>query len=72
MNTASIGGLYDSEKDVFMQKSPYPSWVLDPTTYFWKPPVDYPTDGKIYAWDENSKSWLAIPLPDSQQSQSVV
>jgi len=26
----------------------------------WQPPVPYPTDGVMYAWDEETTDWKAI------------
>ena len=37
-----------------------PSWTLDSDTYLWEPPVSYPDDGKQYAWDEDTTSWVEI------------
>jgi len=59
-NFASIGYSYDAEKDVFIPPKPYPSWVLSPSTYLWKPTVAYPDDGKDYEWDENVLSWVEV------------
>jgi hypothetical protein len=33
--------------------------VLVEETCQWKAPVDMPTDGKMYSWDEASVSWKA-------------
>lgn len=35
---------------------PYPSWIWNGTT--WESPVNYPEDGKIYTWDEDTISWV--------------
>lgn len=54
-NFASIGGTYDAINDVFIPPKPKNegTWILDMNTYLWKRPLDYPTDGQIYFWDEN-------------------
>lgn len=57
-NYAMIGGLYDKTNDKFYAKQPYSSWTLDTTRWDWQPPVPMPTDGKLYNWDETSKSWI--------------
>ena len=57
-NYAYIGGIYDATNDVFYVQSPYPSWVLNKTTWLWESPVPYPNDGKAYTWDENNKNWV--------------
>ena len=61
---ASIGGTYDAVLDVFIDRQPYPSWVLDENLK-WQAPVPYPNDGKTYVWDEATTSWFEVPLmPD--------
>jgi len=59
-NFAAVGGNYDSEKDAFYNKQPYPSWTLNNTTYIWECPVAYPDDGKMYNWNETDKKWDEI------------
>ena len=65
---AGAGVKYDSTNDVFYPLSPYPSWVLDTSTWDWKPPValpddavmdttDNPTEYVSYDWDEGSTTW---------------
>lgn len=57
-NFAGIGYTYDSTLDAFIPPKPYPSWLLDKTTCLWNPPIPRPQDGKSYAWDELSQSWI--------------
>ena len=57
-NYAGVGFTWDGTG--FAAPQPFPSWTLDQDTYLWKPPVDMPTDGKIYRWDEDTTSWLDI------------
>lgn len=57
-NYAGIGFTYDPVLDAFILPKPYPSWVLNTTTCQWQAPVPYPTDGKIYRWDEATISWI--------------
>ena len=57
-NFAGIGFTYDSIRDAFYEPKPYPSWVLDEDTCWWNAPVDYPTDGKFYEWDEENVQWV--------------
>ena len=65
---AGTGMKYDSGNDVFYQQQPYPSWVLDTSTWAWDAPValpddagyddaDNPTEYVSYDWDEGSTSW---------------
>jgi len=58
-NYAGIGHTYDATHDVFYAPQPFPSWTLNQTTWLWEAPVPYPTDGKIYHWDEATKNWVA-------------
>ncbi len=58
-NYAGIGFTYDTTNDVFYAPQPYPSWTLNNTTWTWEAPVAYPTDGKLYVWDEATTSWKA-------------
>jgi len=67
---AGIGDVYDATNDVFYQQQPYPSWVLNKTTWIWEAPItlNYTEDdeekGVWYDWDEdayqadNTKGWV--------------
>jgi hypothetical protein len=59
-NYASIGDTYDATRDAFISPQPYPSWVLDEDTCRYEAPVPYPTDDKMYVWDEAVISWVEI------------
>jgi len=59
-NYAGIGFKYDATLDAFVPPQPYASWILDETTAKWKVPVDYPTDGKSYNWNESTQSWVEV------------
>ena len=56
---AGIGFTYDDVKDQFVQPKPFPSWSLDAKND-WQAPTPKP-EGNYY-WDEESLSWLAIPV----------
>jgi len=56
-NFAGVGYRYDQTKDAFIPPQPYNSWTLNETTCVWDPPVPYPSDGKIYIWNETTKQW---------------
>ena len=58
-NYAGIGYTYDEQRDAFIPPKPYASWVLDEDKCQWKAPVDMPTDGQMYSWDEATTSWVA-------------
>lgn len=57
-NYPGLGYTYDEERDAFIAPRPFPSWVLEEETCRWNPPVLYPTDGKIYVWDETGLRWV--------------
>ena len=59
-NYAGIGYTYDAVNDVFYAPQPYPSWTISAPTWVWEAPVPYPTDGKLYRWDENAKNWVEV------------
>jgi hypothetical protein len=56
---AGIGFTYDDVADVFIRPQPFPSWSLD-SNHDWQAPTPKP-EGDFY-WDEESLSWLAIPV----------
>ena len=62
-NYAGIGYIYDRTNDVFYAPQPFPSWTISAPDWTWKAPVDMPTDGKMYSWDEATKSWTEVTLP---------
>jgi hypothetical protein len=61
-NYAGIGYTYDATNDVFYAPQPYPSWILNNTTWLWEAPVAYPTDGKMYKWNESITNWEEVTL----------
>jgi len=68
-NYAGIGYTYDSTHDVFYPPKPFNSWVLDQSTWVWKAPVEMPTDGKTYTWDEATTSWVAVPTANTANTK---
>jgi len=61
-NYAGIGYTYDATNDVFYAPQPYPSWILNNTTWLWEAPVAMPTDGKAYKWNESITNWEEVTL----------
>jgi hypothetical protein len=59
-NYAGIGYKYDANLDAFIPPQPFNSWLLDEETCQWKAPVDYPTDGGRYTWNEETLTWDVI------------
>jgi hypothetical protein len=60
-NYAGVGYTYDAERDAFIPPQPFASWTLNEDTCLWDAPVAYPDDGKPYAWDEDTLSWIEVP-----------
>jgi hypothetical protein len=56
-NYAGVGFSYDHVNDVFYAPKPYPSWILNKSTWLWESPTPVPTDGKYYEWNETAKTW---------------
>lgn len=59
-NPGGIGFFYDSIRDAFIPPKPYPSWLLDEDTCQWEAPIEYPSDGKFYTWNESSQNWEEV------------
>ena len=59
-NYAGIGYTYDPIIDAFIPPKLYPSWLLNTDTCQWQAPIPYPTDGKLYSWNEETFSWIEI------------
>lgn len=57
----TVGFTYDKEQDAFYPPKPFASWLLNEDTCLWDAPVAYPTDGKIYVWNEETTNWVEIP-----------
>ena len=63
-NYAGIGYTYDATRDAFIPPKNFESWILNEDTCLWDAPVAYPTDGKVYTWDEPTLSWVELVLPE--------
>jgi hypothetical protein len=59
---AGIGYTYDEDRDAFIPKKPYNSWILNENTCIWEAPITKPNDSNMYVWNETTKNW------DLQQS----
>jgi len=53
-----IGYSYNLTEDIFITPQPYPSWIREGS--FWNAPIEYPSDGKEYLWNEANQSWDLI------------
>lgn len=68
-NYAGIGYYYDENLDAFLPPKLFPSWVLDPLTYNWVPPIPHPGYNKdlppaVWNWNESIQNWEASPYID--------
>jgi hypothetical protein len=59
-NHAGIGMIYDEDRDAFIPKKPFNSWVLNEQTCLWESPIPMPNDGNKYKWNELTLSWDLI------------
>jgi hypothetical protein len=59
-NHAAIGYTYDEDRDAFIPKKPFNSWILNETTCLWEAPVAKPNDGQKYNWNEQNQTWDLI------------
>jgi hypothetical protein len=63
-NHAGIGYTYDEDRDAFIPKKPFNSWILNEDTCLWEAPVAMPEltqeqiDNKnYYSWNESIINW---------------
>jgi len=59
-NHAGIGYTYDENRDAFIPKKPFNSWILNEDTCLWEAPIPYPQDNYKYSWNEQNQSWDLI------------
>ena len=61
-NHASIGMIYDEDRDAFIAPKPnLPSWILNESTCLWEAPIPMPTtelaENERYSWNESIINW---------------
>ena len=59
-NGAIKGMTYDEDRDAFIYKNNstiWPSSIFNEDTCQWEHPTPHPDDGKVYEWNEPTKSW---------------
>ena len=61
-NHAGIGFTYDEDRDAFIPKKPFNSWVLNEDTCLWESPVAKPEDENIYTWNESTLTWNIVEV----------
>ena len=59
-NHAGIGMTYDEDRDAFIPKKPFNSWILNETTCQWEAPVALPDTENRYNWNEINQNWDII------------
>jgi hypothetical protein len=64
-NHAGIGYTYDEDRDAFISKKPFNSWILNEQTCLWEAPVSKPTEeletNECYSWNESIINWEIKP-----------
>lgn len=63
-NYAGIGYTYDSTRDAFIPPQPFNSWTLNEDSCLWDSPVPYPTDDKLYKWNEEILNWEEVIIEE--------
>jgi hypothetical protein len=61
-NHAGIGYTYDENRDAFIPKKPFNSWILNEDTCLWEAPIPYPQDDNRYTWNETIKNWEIVTI----------
>ena len=60
-NYAGIGMTYDENRDAFIHKKPFNSWILNEDTCLWETPISMPTEelenNQFYSWNESIINW---------------
>ena len=60
-NHAGIGMTYDEDRDAFIPKKTFNSWILNEDTCLWEAPVAMPTteleENEYYSWNESIINW---------------
>ena len=60
-NFAGIGYTYDEDRDAFIPKKLFNSWILNEQTCLWEAPVAKPTteleENQYYSWNESVTNW---------------
>jgi hypothetical protein len=57
---AGIGDTFDETRDAFITSKPFTSWILNEDTCVWESPIERPSNGKFYRWNEDEQSWEEV------------
>ena len=52
----------DVTKAEWQQNNGFASWTFNEELCRFDPPVPYPTDGKVYVWDEPTTNWVEYTI----------
>ena len=61
-NHAGIGYTYDEDRDAFIPKKTFNSWILNEDTCLWNAPVAKPQDNNRYTWNESTLTWDIVEI----------
>jgi hypothetical protein len=63
-NHAGIGMTYDEDRDAFIPKKPFNSFILNESTCLWEAPVAKPNDenNQYYSWNESTLTWDIVEI----------
>jgi hypothetical protein len=61
-NHAAIGYTYDEDRDAFIPKKPFNSWILNEDTCIWNAPVAKPENDNEYRWNESTLTWDIVEV----------
>ena len=74
-NHAGIGYTYDEDRDAFIPKKPFNSWILNEDTCQWQSPIPYPItnikneinefgnpQNDLYKWNESTLTWNIVEV----------
>ena len=61
-NHAGIGYTYDEDRDAFIPKKPFNSWILNEDTCLWNSPVVMPINDNRYTWNESTLTWDIVEV----------
>jgi hypothetical protein len=61
-NYAGIGYTYDEDRNAFIPKKPFNSWILNETTCQWNAPVAMPINDNRYTWNELTLTWDIVEV----------
>ena len=58
-NAAGVGYTWNAAIGCFVPPQPFASWTIG-NDGRWNAPVPYPSDGKLYQWNEPTQMWISF------------